>query len=262
MNTGRPITEADLHAYVDAALDPARRAEVDEYLGRHADVAQRVQGYVRQREALRAMLGPIAEEPVPPELNLSSLVEARRRPSRNMPWRAAAAAVLLFSLGGAGGWTFRGAPSYMEPSGIAVLAQEATFNYSVYSPDHLHPVELKAANSPELISWISNRLQTPIIVPDLSASGYRFMGGRLVATAHGPAGLLMYDNDHGIRLVMFVRPMARDMNTPKMSQSVNGPVTGFTWAHNGVGYSVVGAASADILHPLANEIRRQVTTGI
>jgi anti-sigma factor RsiW len=142
------------------------------------------------------------------------------------------------------------------------LAQEATFNYAVYSPDRLHPVELRATNSAELVRWISNRLQIPIMVPDLSASGYRFMGGRLVATAHGPAGLLMYDNGHGIRLVMFVRPMERDMNTPRMSQSVDGPVTGFSWAHAGVGYSVVGAASADILHPLANEIRRQVTTGI
>jgi anti-sigma factor RsiW len=262
MSAGRPITEEDLHAYVDAALDPSRRAEVEAYLKHHADVAQRVQGYMQQREALRAIFGPIAEEPIPSKLNLTSLVEAGRRPSRNMPWRAAAAAVLLFSLGGVGGWTFRGASSYIEPSGIAALAQEATFNYTVYSPDHMHPVEFKAANSAELIRWISNRLQTPIMVPDLSASGYRFMGGRLVATVHGPAGLLMYDNDHGIRLVMFVRPMERDMNTHRMSQSVNGPVTGFSWAHNGIGYSVVGAASPDILHPLANEIRRQLTTGI
>jgi anti-sigma factor RsiW len=258
----RPITEADLHAYVDTALDPERLAEVGEYLRQHADVAQRVQGYIQQRDALRAMFGRIEEEPVPPELNLASLVEARRRPARNMPWRATAAAILLFGLGGAGGWTFRGASSYTEASGIAALAQEATLNYTVYSPDHSHPVELKATNSAELIRWISNRLQTPITVPDLSAVGYRFMGGRLVATVHGPAGLLMYDNGHGIRLVMFVRPMDRDMNTPKMSQSVSGPVTGFSWADDGVGYSVVGAASADILHPLANEIRRQLTTGI
>jgi anti-sigma factor RsiW len=100
------------------------------------------------------------------------------------------------------------------------------------------------------------------MVPDLSSSGYRFMGGRLVATMHGPAGLLMYNNDQGIRIVMFVRPMRRDMNTPNMSQSVNGTVTGFSWAQKGIGYSVVGAASPDILHPIANEIRRQLTASI
>lgn len=259
MSPGRPVTEEDLHSYVDAALDPARRAEIDEYLKHHPDVAQRVRVYARQREELRAALAPVAEEPIPPELSLARLVEAYRRPSRSAPWRAAAAAVLLFGLGGAGGWTMHGM-SDKAPSGITALAQEAAFNYSVYSPDRMHPVEMTAANRDELVDWISNRLNTSIMVPDLSSSGYRFMGGRLVATSHGPAGLLMYDNGHGIRLVMFVRPMKIDKNTTSMSQSANGAVTGFSWADNGVGYSVVGRASSDILHPLANEIRRQVNT--
>ena len=35
----RPITEDDLHAYVDSALEPERRAEVASYLADHPDVA-------------------------------------------------------------------------------------------------------------------------------------------------------------------------------------------------------------------------------
>jgi anti-sigma factor RsiW len=259
MNSGRPVTEEDLHSYVDAVLDPARRAEIDEYLRHHPDVAQRVRAYAQQREGLRTAFAPVAEEPIPPELSLARLVEAHRRSSRSTPWRAAAAAVLLFGLGGAGGWAMHGM-SDTPPSGITALAQEAAFNYSVYSPDQMHPVELTAADRDELVGWISNRLNTSIMVPDLSSSGYRFMGGRLVATSHGPAGLLMYDNDHGIRLVMFVRAMEK--STTSMSQSANGSVTGFSWAKNGLGYSVVGEASSDILHPLANEIRRQVNPSI
>ena len=261
MNAARPITEEDLHAYVDAAPDPARRAEVDNYLKHHRDVAQRVHGYAQQREELRATFAPIAEEPIPPELNLANLVEMYRRPSRSAPWRATAAAVLLFGLGGAGGWTVHGT-SDSQPPGIAALAREAAFNYSVYAPDRVHPVEIKAADSADLVDWISSRLNTPIKVPDLTSSGYSFMGGRLVATTHGPAGLLMYNSHHGIRLVMFVRPMDTDKNFQTMSQSANGAVTGFSWAHNGIGYSVVGAASPDILHPLANEIRQQVDINI
>jgi anti-sigma factor RsiW len=261
MNPGRPVTEEDLHSYVDAVLDPARRAVIDEYLRHHPDVAQRLRVYAQQREALRAAFAPIAEEPIPPELSLARLVEAHRHPSRTAPWRAAAA-VLLFGLGGVGGWTLHGGMSYTHPSGITALAQEAAFNYSVYSPDRVHPVELTAANRDELVDWISKRLNTSIMVPDLSPSGYRFMGGRLVATPHGPAGLLMYDNDHGIRLVMFIKPMKIDKNTTSMLQSADGSITGFSWANNGLGYSVVGTASSEILHPLANEIRRQVNTSI
>ena len=37
-----PITEDDLHAYVDDALDAERRAEVVSYLESHADMARRI----------------------------------------------------------------------------------------------------------------------------------------------------------------------------------------------------------------------------
>jgi anti-sigma factor RsiW len=259
MTLERPITEEDLHAYVDAALKPPRLNEVEAYLKSHPDVALRVAGYARQTEQLRAAFAPVAEEPVPPELNLAQLIEARRRPSRLAPWRAAAAAILLVGFGAAGGWSMRG-PAPAAP--LAALAQEAAYNFSVYGPDQMHPVAIRAPERDDLVSWLSSRLHTPVKVPDLSASGYSFMGGSLVATAHGPAGMLMYGNGHGTRLVMFVRPMGIDKDVPTMVQSTNGAVTGFSWSNNGIGYSLVGAASPDILHPLANQVRAQVSPDI
>ncbi len=262
MTLERPITEEDLHAYVDAVLEPARRREVEAYLKAHADVALRVSGYQQQAEQLRAAFAPIAQEPVPAELNLARLVEARRRPSRLAPWRAAAAAILLVGLGAAGGWTLRGQAPASAPAGLAALAQEAAYNFAVYGVDHVHPVAVRAAAREALVGWLSSRLQMPVTVPDLSASGYRFMGGSLVATAHGPAGMLMYDNGHGIRLVMYMRPMAIDKNVPIMVQSATGAIAGFSWSHNGIGYSLVGAASPAVLHPLANAVRAQIPAGI
>jgi anti-sigma factor RsiW len=262
MTLERPITEEDLHAYVDAELKPPRLNEVEAYLKAHPDVALRVEGYARQTEQLRAAFAPIAQEPVPVELNLARLIEARRRPSRLAPWRAAAAAILLFGFGAAGGWSMRGPAPAAPPTGIAALAQEAAYNFSVYGPDHVHPVAIRAAARDNLVGWLSSRLQTPVTMPDLSASGYRFMGGSLVATAHGPAGMVMYDNDHGIRLMMFVRPMGTDKNVPTMVQSANGAVAGFSWSNNGIGYSLVGAASPEILHPLADQVRAQVSRSI
>lgn len=46
----RPITEDDLHAYVDQALEPERRAEIASYLDEHPGVASRVAGFANQRE--------------------------------------------------------------------------------------------------------------------------------------------------------------------------------------------------------------------
>ncbi|MGA7804011.1 anti-sigma factor family protein, partial [Bradyrhizobium sp.] len=71
----RPITEDDLHAYVDRVLAPERQADVAAYLEAHAEVAERVAGFAEQRELLRVALAPVADEPLPPELNLERIIE-------------------------------------------------------------------------------------------------------------------------------------------------------------------------------------------
>jgi anti-sigma factor RsiW len=67
----------------------------------------------------------------------------------------------------------------------------------------------------------------------------------------------MYSNGQGQRLVMLIRPMAIDKDT-SMSEHSYGDIHGFTWASKGTGFSVIGPAPADLLHPIANEVRRQV----
>jgi anti-sigma factor RsiW len=254
----RPITEDDLHGFVDQALDAGRWAEVAAYLGAHPDIAKRVSGMAEQRGMLRAAFASIAEEPVPAELDIARLVEARRRPARFPRWAAAAAAVTLVVLGGAGGWALRGL-SQPPREGVAALSNDAAASYAVYAPDHLRPVEIRADDQAQLATWVSQRLGRSVTVPDLAGSGYRFMGGRIVVTAHGPAALFMYDDDRGTRLVMLSRPMASDRNEP-MSRLESGALNGFGWADDGLGYSVVGGLRSDRLRPLANEMRRQLKT--
>ncbi|TQF43307.1 membrane protein [Bradyrhizobium sp. UNPF46] len=250
----RPITEDDLHAYVDQALEPERRAAVASYLDNHPDVAGRVAAFATQREQLRGALASIADEPLPAELNLSHIIEGRKRRPR---WAGGmVAAMLLIGLGGLGGWTMHGLLQDGS-NGLSSLAQEAAYSYSVFTPDHVRPVEIKASNSAEFAQWATTRLKQPVKVPDLSVSGYRLMGGRLVPTSHGPAAMFMYDDDRGNRLVVLTRPMSnRDLATPMMPQST-GDVAGFVWAEAGMGYTLVGQLPGDTLKPIANEIRKQ-----
>lgn len=252
--SNRPISEDDLHAYVDHALAPERQAEVAAYLESHPDVARRVASFCDQRSLLRAALAPIAEEPLPPQLNLSRIIESKRR--RPAPFRWAIAAVLMLAIGGVGGWAIRGATE-APASGIAALAQEASESYKVYASDRTRPVELR--DSTELAAWVSSRLRQPVKLPDLSKSGYRLMGGRVVPTAHGPAAMFMYDDDRGDRLVVLTRPMTSDQNAP-MAPHSGGNFTGFSWADGGMGYSLVGPGAAEGLKPLADEIRKQAQT--
>jgi anti-sigma factor RsiW len=251
--TNRPITEDDLHAYVDRVLEPERQAEVAAYLEAHPDVAKRVAGFSDQRHLLREALAPIADEPLPPQLNLPQIIENRRR--RPVPFGWAVAAMLMLSIGGIGGWVMRGSLQ-ASPGGLVALAQEAADSYSVYAPDRVRPVEMRATDSAQLVQWVSNRLHQPVKLPDLTGSGYRLMGGRLVATSHGPAAMFMYDDDRGERLVVLTRPMQSDQSAP-MAPHAGGNVAGFAWADGGMGYSLVGQAAAESLKPIANEVRRQ-----
>lgn len=252
----RPITEDDLHAYVDGVLEPERRAEVAVYLADHPEVARRIAAFSDQRDLLRKALAPVADEPLPPQLNLSRIIEKRQR--RPSPAWWAVAAMLMLSIGGVGGWVMRGSLQ-VPPTGLAALAQEAAYSYHVYAPDRIRPVEMRASDSAQLVQWVSSRLKQPVKLPDLTGSGYRLMGGRLIATSHGPAAMFMYDDDRGNRLVVLTRPMASEQSAP-MAPHSGGDVSGFAWADDGMGYSLVGPSAAESLKPIADEVRRQART--
>ncbi len=247
----RPMTEDDLQAYVDGRLEAARLADVEAYLAENTTEARRVERLRHNREALRAALAPIAAEPVPPEMNLAGLIEARRH--RFTGWRNAAAAVMLLAVGGAGGWFAHQAP---PRAGVAALAQETADNYAVYAHDRVQPVEFRANQQDTLRRWAAEKLGRPLTIPDLSGAGYRLMGGRLVATPHGPAMLVMYDNDRGNRLVLMTRLMERDKEAPLAAHAIRG-TTAFTWADSGLGFSITGQTSREELETLANTMRKQ-----
>jgi len=75
---GHGIAEEDLQAYIDGALSRDRRVAVAQYLLAHPDVARRVGAYAIQRVMLRAALADLADEMVPPQLDLERLIRERR----------------------------------------------------------------------------------------------------------------------------------------------------------------------------------------
>ncbi len=254
MNENRPVQEEDLQAYIDNALDEARRHEIEAYLHNHPEVARRVDGYIAQRQQLRAAFGPVASEPIPPELNLRHML-ARAARAQPPPWRLAASVFVALCVGGLAGGSARrhragigrhcraGPRGHGQLPGLRIRSEPACGD--------------RRERQRDLVKWVSTRLQRPVAVPDLTGSGYRYMGGRLVATEHGPAGLFLYDDGHGTRLAMLVRPMQVEQDMPMKPHRQAG-VAGYSWADQGLGYSLVGSASTGGLHPLADEMRRQI----
>jgi anti-sigma factor RsiW len=95
------LTDDELHAYMDGALDALRRLEIATYLACHPDEAARAEAFRAQREGLRALFDHVLEQPVPPG-HLGLLRHGQRRATlRRCAWLLGAVAIaLLLVLGG------------------------------------------------------------------------------------------------------------------------------------------------------------------
>src|SRR5215475_14663548 len=100
-----PVTEEELHAYVDGELPTDRLASVEAWLATHPEDMTRVAGWRLLADAIRARYGAVASEPIPARLSLRQIERAGRS------WRgiAAAATIVAFAIGGLSGWVARGA---------------------------------------------------------------------------------------------------------------------------------------------------------
>ncbi|MGC2087221.1 MAG: anti-sigma factor, partial [Bradyrhizobium sp.] len=102
-----PVTEDELHAFVDNELPAERRGDVEAWLAAHPDDAVRVQSWREMADALHARYDAVINEPVPQRLELERLVRQPRR----WIYGAIAASLVAFVAGGAAGWVAHGARS-------------------------------------------------------------------------------------------------------------------------------------------------------
>jgi anti-sigma factor RsiW len=254
----RPVGEEDLHAYVDKRLEPERQTEIAAYLRDHLEVARRVAVYSAQRDLLRSALRLMADQSLPPKLRLWRIVaDWHRRRRSTAGWTIMV--MLLIGLGAVGGWVTQRAMRGLSDE-LASLAQDAAACFEVYAQDRVRPVELPVSENEKILEWLSGRLQQKMRVPDLATAGYRLLGERLIATSYGPAAMFMYDDDRGDRLIMLTRAFSV-AHEEAMTPQWNREVVGFTWADNGMGYSLVGPSTVDALRLIAKEVRRQTHIG-
>ncbi len=259
-----PVTEDDLHGYVDGQISPQRRSDVERHLAQTPGAARLVAAWQAQRAALRTVFAQ-PEEPLPERLQFARLLKEHRqmRSRARLPaWRTAAGFVLAASLGAGAGWYFHTPPSRSRATlALDLLGQEAVASHVVYAADRRHPVEVAAADEAHLRQWLSNRLARRVTVPDLSAAGYHLMGGRLLATEHGgAAALLMYGDDAGKRISLLLRPMSANLKVPR-TDITQGDVNGCVWIDNGMGYAVVATLPNSELEGIAGEIRNELRQG-
>ena len=179
-STPRP-TDEHLSAWLDHALDPAEHTAVDAWLHDHPEDAALTRAWAADRDALRARLDPVLDEPLPANLLLA--LQARDAATPAMPaasatpatpaapglpttttaaaanqpsWRRAALAAGLLLGGGLLGGLIGAAAVSRDPVAFASLPlpwrpvalvaaswpHRAAVAHAVYAPEVRHPVEV------------------------------------------------------------------------------------------------------------------------
>jgi anti-sigma factor RsiW len=254
--TGRPVDEDDLHAYIDGRL-PAERAEaVLAYLAERPEEEARFAQYAEQRRELRAAFAGRADGPTPNRFRIAHLLEQRRR-RQHRRLGEVAAAVCLLVLGGVGGWAARdvGLLSSSPAALASMITADAIAAHRTFSVEARHPVEVDAGQEAHLVQWLSKRLGRPLVVPDLTAAGFRLMGGRLLPAEDGPAAQFMYENGKAERLTLYLRSGIGGETAFRYHEE--GGIGAFYWSDEGFGYAIAAKAERALLLRIAEIVHQR-----
>jgi anti-sigma factor RsiW len=245
------VTEAELHAYADDALPPARRSAVEAHLASHRRDAERISTWREQRAKLHLAFDHVLDEPLPERLAALPLVPLA--PSR-VPLALAAA---VLALGIAIGWFGRGLLGRDSLPSAPTLARQAAVAHAVYVPEVRHPVEVAAAEHDHLVKWLSKRLGSDLRVPNLAARGFELVGGRLLPGEAGPVAQLMYQDARGHRLTLYVTRSPANRDTAfRFSQE--GRVGVLYWIDQSLGYALSAELPREELAKLASTVHSEL----
>ena len=252
-----PISDADVHAFVDGQLAPDRAERVAAAIASNPELAARVADMRQRNVLLREALDPVLSEPIPARLLEAADVPIRKASaSRWLGTAFALAATLVLGVGV--GWFTHDA--LIERAGTpTTFARQAAFAHALYANDVNRPVEIWATEEKRLVSWLTKRLGVSVHAPDLNGIGYALVGGRLVAGNERPTALFMYENADKDRLSLQVRKQAPGTGEVAFRYAVENGVGVFYWIDDDAcGYAISGKLDRTQLLKIAHIVHGQL----
>lgn len=267
------IDHDDLHAYVDGQLSEEDSILVERYLDLHSEDAAFVADLKTQREQLKTLFDDALHDPIPERLSPHRLAqtiddqnktEEYKKPfltQRNVfRWQSVAAVLSIFIFGNISGWL--GHQSLITSQTSAQkrpMVRQALDAHTTYAVEVLHPVEVSGKDEGHLVAWLSKRLQIPVKAPKLKQSGYHLVGGRLLPRNDGVAAQLMYEDQTGKRITLYlIRNKKAETSAFRFASEKN--MNAFYWLDHDVSYVLVGNITKEALSPLAKNIYSQMAS--
>lgn len=247
--------EDALNRYVDDIMDADQRRNFESLIENAPDLLSKVEDYERQRAGLAILFASLPQEAAAPSRRRS---EGFRFSFDWLHVPRSAFAALMLGLGATAGWS--GAVLSAD-AGNGVLyadisedvAQEGFRAHRVFVVDRRHPVEVGGEEQAHLIAWLSNRMEREITAPDFSSAGLQLVGGRLLPSAAGPSAQLMYENENGERVTLYLRSGHTHDGKPNESFIADGDLKAVLWSSKDkdLNFAAIGDVDVQELHMLA-----------
>lgn len=280
-----PVTQDEIHAYVDGTLSEARRADVERELERNPELAARASDFFALNNLLHERYDRVLNEPLPARLRVAAPqpqaqtvhdTGSATRPAANWPRFAGLAATLVLGVGigwgmhyGMSGMSGAGGPAgaagggelrAVSADGSMRFAQQAALAHVVYMPTVVRPDTMGDSQEQDFVKWLANRLGTNVRAPMLSKSGFELSGGRLLpADDGGEVAQFMYHNARGERVTLCISHRKTSANTTAFKLYQDGPVNVFYWVDGDFGYALSGGIDRKALLQLAHDVYAQLT---
>ena len=262
-----PITEEELHAYVDGTLSDERRAEVERALEQNPELAARISDYFSLNSLFHERYDRVLNEPVPKRLQPAA--PRRSRVAANWPQFAGMAAALVLGIG-IGFGTHMGQDAMPTMAGSAntrpvsadsseMLAHQAAVAHVVYMPAVDRPTDMSVDHEQDFVQWLANRLGTNVHPPMLARQGFALSGGRLLPGPDGQTAQFMYRGPNGERVTLCISRRQVNSNTTAFKLYQDGPVNVFYWVDGDFGYAVSGGIDRKLLLQLSHDVYSQLT---
>jgi anti-sigma factor RsiW len=135
------------------------------------------------------------------------------------------------------------------------FADEAAQAHTFYVNSRFE-VEMGADDQEALNNWLSERLGRAVFGPDLTANGYRLIGGRSLPAESGTVAQYVYDGADGTRLTLLVGEVKPGRKSA-VGYVRHGEVGSFHWVEGPLSYALVGRIERDQLMAMAQAIHKQ-----
>jgi len=232
----RIISDEDLHAYIDGALDEARALEVEKLLAENPSLAERAALFQADKALLKSLYAPLVERPLPGEW----VARVHRQPPPRSPvkWIYAIAAALVIAA------VSPLAVQYYLPRQNADVVEAALDAREGSPAGERSSITRDGLTTGRYDAALRQTIASNVHIPDLSRMGYRLRGLHL----YQKAAEIVYRGPQDQLFTLYVR---RSDGTARFDQFERRGLRVCIWQDDQISTVMAGNISAAVMQRLA-----------